>query len=353
MDQSSLTVFVLFSTVALRLAIVLGAVWLFVPRRRTCPHCGETTARLLGPRLAAFLKLERRFCLECGWSGISKRDRRSAVADGRPRIPTASVILIAIAGSSCVSSGDRVRAVFDGGATWVDLSYTFSDETIYWPTAQSFSLERVAAGMTPGGYFYAANNFSAAEHGGTHLDAPIHFAEGRLTTDSIPLDRLIGPAVVVDVSARASADPDYQVTVADLEAFESERGLISAGAILLIRTGWGSRWPDRQSYLGTDLAGPDAVPHLRFPGLAAAAATWLVANRSIDAIGIDTPSIDRGQSTTFDSHRILFDANVPAFENVARLDQMPDTGSFVVALPMKIGGGSGGPLRIVGVIPDP
>ena len=259
------------------------------------------------------------------------------------------VVFAVLALVGCQTSRDYAD-VFEGRTgRWVDLTYSFSDETIYWPTGEPFTLERVAYGTTEAGYFYAANNFTAAEHGGTHLDAPIHFAEGRQTADQIPLDRLIGPAVVVDVSTRSQ--PDYQVQVADIEAWENAYGPIPAGAIVLLRTGWGARWPDRQRYLGTDETGPEAVPELHFPGLSPTAARWLVEERQIDAVGIDTPSIDFGQSTTFESHLILYAADIPGFENVANLDQLPENGSYVVALPMKIEGGSGGPLRIVAFVP--
>jgi len=248
--------------------------------------------------------------------------------------------------------GATLAALFSGtGAEWVDMTYDYDENAIFWPTAQPFELEVVSAGMVEGGYYYAANNFCMAEHGGTHLDAPVHFSEGRHTAEQIPIMRLIGPAVVVDVSTSAAADPDYQVGVGDLEVWEAEHGRIPDGSILLLHTGWGARWPDRETYLGTSLSGPDAVPQLHFPALHPEAAAWLVENRRIDALGIDTPSIDYGQSTLFESHRVLYAENIPAFENVARLDRLPATGAYVIALPMKIAGGSGGPLRIVGVIP--
>lgn len=233
----------------------------------------------------------------------------------------------------------------------VDLTYSFSTEAIYWPTAQSFTLEKVADGITPGGYYYAANNFAAAEHGGTHLDSPIHFAEGKHTTDQIPLEQLLGAAIVIDVSAAALANRDYQVQVSDFEAWEKTHGRIPDKAIVLLRTGSGKFWPDRETYLGTTETGPDAVPKLHFPGLHPEATAWLVSNRQINAIGIDTPSIDYGQSTLFESHVTLFAANIPAFENVANLEQVPETGAHVIALPMKIQGGSGGPLRIIAIVP--
>ena len=245
----------------------------------------------------------------------------------------------------------EVAPVFDGSrGRWVDLTHPFSESTIYWPTdTVGFTLEQLSWGPTPGGWFYAAYRYAGAEHGGTHLDAPIHFAEGRLAADEIPLSGLIGPAAVVDVSGRAT--PDYQVSVDDLLRWEGAHGRIPDGAILLVRTGWDRRYGDRAAYLGTGRKGPDAVAELHFPGLAPEAAEWLVANRRIDAFGIDTPSLDPGRSADFRTHVILNGRDIPGFENVAGLDQLPPVGSFVVALPMKIAKGSGGPLRIVAFVP--
>ncbi len=236
-------------------------------------------------------------------------------------------------------------------ATVIDLTHAFGEDTIYWPTdTEGFVLETVSQGMTDAGFWYEAHRFRAAEHGGTHLDAPVHFAAGKWAADEIPVERLVGPGVVVDVGAAAAADADYQVTVGDLERWEAAHGRLPDGAILLLRTGFGAHWPDRAAYLGTDRRGPEAVAELQFPGLHPDAARWLVEERSINAVGLDTPSIDRGQSTLFESHRILFAANVPAFENVAHLDRLPPAGFTVIALPMKIRGGSGGPLRIIAVL---
>jgi len=240
-----------------------------------------------------------------------------------------------------------VSRLSDG--TWVDLTYSFDSTTIYWPTAQPFHLTVVSAQRTPGGYYYAANNFAAGEHGGTHLDAPVHFAEGKHTTDQIPVSQLMGPAVVIDVSRQADSSADYRVRPADIIAWEGAHGAIPHGAIVLIRTGWGSRWPDRARYLGTTKTGAAAVPELHFPGLDLDAAREL-ARRKVNAVGIDSPSIDYGQSSVYGVHRRLFAANIPAFENVANLGQVPATGAYVIALPMKIKGGSGGPLRIVALL---
>lgn len=235
--------------------------------------------------------------------------------------------------------------------TAIDLSYPFNEEAVYWPTASPFELTVEAAGQTDAGYWYAANSFRAAEHGGTHLDAPIHFAEGKRTVAEIPLDDLMGPTIVVDVSSAATEDVDYLVDIAAMEAWEAEHGTIPGRAIVLLKTGWGTRWPDRSSYLGTAELGPGAVADLHFPGLAPDAATWLVEKRGVRAVGIDTASIDRGQSTEFRAHRVLAQANVPIFENVANLDRLPPTGAWMLALPMQIERGTGGPLRAVAFVP--
>lgn len=229
----------------------------------------------------------------------------------------------------------------------VDLTYPFDENTIYWPTAQPFKLETDFEGMTDKGYFYSAYRYSAAEHGGTHLDSPVHFAKGRYTVDQIPLQQLMGTAIIIDVTSQCATNPDYQVSVADFQNWERRNGRIKTGTIVFLRTGFGKYYPDRKRYLGTEERGAGAVAKLHFPGLDPAAARWLTQNRSIKAIGLDTPSIDYGQSTLFESHRILFEKNIPAFENVANLDQLPLKGFSVIALPMLIKSGSGGPLRIV------
>jgi kynurenine formamidase len=256
--------------------------------------------------------------------------------------------LLALSGSVLARAADA--APFAAGR-WIDLTHAFSAETLCWPTAAGFVLEEEFHGQTEKGYFYAANRYSASEHGGTHIDAPIHFAAGHKTVDQIAPDQLIGPAVVVDVSAKARQAADYQVSVADLQAWEKTHGEIPKGAILLLNTGFARHWPDAKKYLGTAEKGADAVARLHFPGLHPDAARWLVKERNLKAVGLDTASIDHGQSTLFESHRILFEKDVPAFENVAALEQLPPTGAYVVALPMKIKGGSGGPLRIVAWVP--
>jgi kynurenine formamidase len=234
----------------------------------------------------------------------------------------------------------------------VDLSHAYGPETIFWPSAEGFRLDKVADGVTPGGYYYAANNFFTAEHGGTHVDAPLHFAAGRQPVEDIPLERLVARAVILDASEQSERQPDYQVTTADFQAWEARHGPLPSDAILLIRTGFSRRWPDAARYLGTAARGDEAVANLHFPGLHPDAARWLVANRPIKAIGIDTASIDYGQSKLFESHRILYERDIPAFENLTSLERLPEVGAFVVALPMKIKGGSGAPLRAIAIVPQ-
>jgi kynurenine formamidase len=258
----------------------------------------------------------------------------------RKLIPAAALLLAACASTQSLEGG-----------RWVDLTHDLAEDSIFWPTANGFTHETKSFGDTPGGWFYSSYDIHLSEHGGTHLDAPIHFAAGKLTADRIPLDRLIGPAAVLDVSAKALADRDYQASVADLEAWERQHGRLADGAILLVHTGYDRFWPDRERYMGTAERGPAAVPKLHFPGIDPALARFLVSERGVRAVGLDTPSLDYGQSKDFMTHRILLGADIPGFENVAGLAALPPTGATVVALPVKIRGGSGGPLRIVARLP--
>jgi kynurenine formamidase len=267
-----------------------------------------------------------------------------AIGNGGRGAPMAAALVGLALGLACASPPPAPERL-------VDLTHPFDADTLYWPTEEGFVLERGEAGVTDAGYYYEAHRFRAAEHGGTHVDAPIHFHADRWTVDQIPLDRLIGEAVVVDVEAACARDRDHAVGVAELAAFEAAHGEIPRGAIVLLRTGVGRHWPDRGAVLGTARRGPDAVAELHFPGLSPAAARWLIQERAIAAVGLDTPSIDPGVSTRFETHQVLFAANVPAFENLANLDRLPATGSRVIALPMKIGGGSGAPLRAVAIVP--
>jgi len=234
------------------------------------------------------------------------------------------------------------------GSTVIDLTHTFNDQTIYWPTDPPFEWTKAHWGPTEHGW-YASGRYSASEHGGTHIDAPIHFAKGQITVDQIPIRSLIGPAVVIDVTEACQQHRDYQLQVSDIKAWESEHGPIPDGAIVLMHTGWSRYWPDTGRYLGSPA--PADVEDLHFPGIGPEVAQWLVDHRDIDGIGLDTASLDHGPTETFPTHRILGKAGIFGLENVANLDQLPASGATVIALPMKIGGGSGGPTRIIAIPP--
>ena len=232
----------------------------------------------------------------------------------------------------------------------IDLSYAYGDDTLYWPTSPSgFEKRQLAYGQTEGGWFYSAFAICTPEHGGTHLDAPIHFAAIGKTADQIPLENLIAPGVLIAIRAQAAEDRNYRLTVDDITDFEGTHGKIGPGTVVLLRTGWSQFWPNARDYLGDDT--PGDASKLEFPSYGAAAAQLLVEDRKVALIGVDTASIDYGQSKDFVVHRIAAAQGVGGLENLTGLDQLPVTGFTVIALPMKIAGGSGGPVRVVALVP--
>lgn len=256
---------------------------------------------------------------------------------------------------SCTSHSDQkdvtIADLFASGE-WVDLTHAFSSNTIYWPTADNFRKDTVFVGMTENGFYYQAFNLFGAEHGGTHVDAPIHFSEGKQAADEIPLSSLMGPVACIDVSDSSTTNRNYLITIDDIQQWEADNGLSVNGHVVLANTGSSQYWPDPIKYMGTDKKGYVGVLALSFPGLHPDAAKWLVDERDIIAFGIDTPSIDYGQSRLFESHQHLYAANIPGLENVANVDQLPAKGAYLIALPMKVQRGSGAPARIVAWIPN-
>jgi kynurenine formamidase len=232
----------------------------------------------------------------------------------------------------------------------VDLTHAYNDETVYWPTSPSqFEKTTLAEGQTAGGFFYSAYAVCTPEHGGTHLDAPVHFAEDGQAADELPLENLVAPAVVIDVTASTAKDRNYRLTEQAVRDFEAEHGAIVAGTIVLLRTGWSRHWPDAKAYLGDDT--PGDASKLSFPGYGAKATELLVGERGAVILGIDTASIDYGKSTDYPVHRIAAARNVAGLENLTNLHKLPPTGAILLALPMKIEGGSGGPVRVVALVP--
>jgi kynurenine formamidase len=257
-----------------------------------------------------------------------------------------SVAFAAYLFTACNNNEHSLSEVLKNGK-WIDLSYEFSAQTLYWPNNPSgFRLDTVSEGTTAGGYYYSSFAFNAPEHGGTHLDAPIHFAAHGLTADKLRLDQLTGDAVIIDVSAKALNDRNYLISVNDILEWEKKNDTIKENTIVLFKTGYGQFYPDAEKYFGTAQKGAEGIARLHFPGIHPKAAEWMVQHK-VKAVGLDTPSIDYGQSKDFKTHQVLMGANIPAFENVANLEQLPATGAYIVALPMKIKNGSGGPLRII------
>lgn len=266
-----------------------------------------------------------------------------------PAILPLLIATISLLSSCTFTSSKQEKIVLNiDEMEWVDLTHSFDSTTLYWPNNPTeFEHEVDSYGVTDLGYFYSSYSLSTPEHGGTHLDAPIHFSEGKLTSDEIPLTSLIGKAVLIDVSINALADRDYLISAADVETWEAENGKLEVATIVLFKTGYGEFYPDRETYFGTTKKGDEAIPELHFPGIAPECAELLV-KRKVKAVGLDTPSLDYGQSKDFKTHQILMGANIPGFENVANLSAIPIGADFhIMALPMKIKGGSGGPLRII------
>jgi kynurenine formamidase len=280
----------------------------------------------------------------------------SEVLKLRPRAIGVGVLILFAAcevppGGGSLTGGRSATGGIDLSAyEMVDLTHAFDQSTLYWPNSPTrFSIDTLAYGPSEGGYFYSSMTIATPEHGGTHLDAPIHFSETGNSSDQIPLERLIGPAVVIDIAQKAEADRDYRLTREDVLAWEAEHGAVPAGALVLLRTGWSRHWPDALAYLGDNT--PGDASKLSFPSYGEDAARLLVEERRVGALGADVASIDYGRSTDFMVHRIAMAQQVPGFENLTNLDRVPATGAWVIALPMKIAGGSGGPLRAVALVP--
>jgi kynurenine formamidase len=248
--------------------------------------------------------------------------------------------VIAVSFSACKSEGKLL-----------EMTYVYDENTIYWPTAESFKLEKVFWGISEGGWWYASNRYSASEHGGTHADAPIHFAENGRTIDQIPLEEWIGPAVKIDMTEKCENDRDYLLSVGDIKDWEIQYGQIPDGAWVIMYTGIDTLfYPDKIKVLGTDKSGEDALPELSFPGFSTESVEFLVEERDITGIAIDTPSIDYGKSKDFKVHQVLCGADKLALENIANLDKLPPTGALLYVIPMLIKDGTGAPARVFAVL---
>lgn len=236
-----------------------------------------------------------------------------------------------------------LEGVPTGKTQVVDLSYAISDKMPAWPGDTHTFESKTNATVEKDGYF--TRSFWMLEHYGTHMDAPAHFPPGKMTIDEIPVTHFFGPAVVIDIRAEAAKDSDYRLRVTRVEKWEAAHGRIPAGAIVLLRTGWASRWPDQARYRNMDSNG---VMH--FPAYSVEAAKLLI-ERGAVGLGIDTLSIDYGESKNYDVHRVDLPAGLFNLENLASLDPLPESGAFLIAAPIKLEGGSGGAVRVFAILP--
>lgn len=226
----------------------------------------------------------------------------------------------------------------------VDLTHTINDKVPPFSLSQSANYKITVEDTIEKDKVFV-RKFSMPEHYGTHIDAPAHFAAGLWTVDQIPAERLIAPMVVLDISSKAKTDADYQLSVEDIASWEHVHGQIPGNAVVMLNTGWGPRWDSIKDFRNADAKG---VMH--FPGYSVDAAKFLTEARAVLALGIDTLSVDYGPSADFPVHHYTMPHSVYHLEDVADLDQVPATGATVIVAPIKLEGGSGGPVRILALV---
>lgn len=232
----------------------------------------------------------------------------------------------------------------------VDLTHPVSERTLFWPGQPRFNFTILHRGYTQEYKTWMESNyFAMAEHGGTHIDAPAHFAQSRWRTHQIPASRLIGPGVVVDVRNRVTGNADYAATVDDVKLWEEQYGQIPEGAVVILRTGWGRRYPDAR--LTFNSQSPQDPKTFHFPGFHEDTARWLATERNIVAVGTDTPSPELGINVgrTLPVHKVLLERDIILLENLANLEHLPNHGTTIVIGVLNLVDGSGGPARIMGL----
>ncbi|MDQ3459234.1 MAG: cyclase family protein [Deinococcota bacterium] len=223
--------------------------------------------------------------------------------------------------------------------TLADLTHTLSER---FPVFPAFEPMRITTLVTVERDGFYANRWDLGEHSGTHMDAPAHFVAGAVTADRVPLESLIVPLAVIDISERANADPEATLTVEDIEAWEVAHGSLPAGAAVMMHSGWDARVDEPASFLNADESGV-----LRSPGFSPEAADFLVSERDISGIGVDTLSLDIGSSTTFEVHLTVLGAGKWGLEGVANLRAVPAAGATVIVGGPKVLDASGGPVRLM------
>ena len=237
---------------------------------------------------------------------------------------------------------DLLANISDGKTQVIDLTYAINDKLVPWPGDKRFFEAKDNATIAKDGVF--TRSFWMLEHYGTHLDAPIHFPPGTIPVDKIPVKQFFGPAVVIDVEAESAKNADYLLDAAHVEAWEKRHGKIPAGAIVLLRTGWASRWPDVARYRNQDAQGK-----MHFPGFSVEAVKLLI-DRKVSGLGCDTLSVDYGASSDYPVHHAGLGAGIYNLENLADLGNLPESGVYLIVAPIKLEGGSGGPVRVFALL---
>jgi len=219
----------------------------------------------------------------------------------------------------------------------VDMTHVMSPTFPVWPGNEPFAMETLST-VVPDGFY--TNKLSYYEHTCTHLDAPAHFVDGAPTADLLPVENFVAPLAVIDISARATDDPDTGVTPDDIAAWEAANGPLPAGAFVAMYSGWEARLVDPASFINQDA---DGVQH--YPGFTPEAATFLLDERDIVGIGVDTLSQDPGNSTDFGTHIAILSAGRYGIEGMASLGLVPPAGGTIVVGAPKHLHASGGPTR--------
>ncbi len=223
----------------------------------------------------------------------------------------------------------------------VDLTHTLTPEFPRWPGYSPFEVQN---SHTYARHGFFANAWHVHEHSGTHVDAPLHFSAKGSSAAEIRAGALVTPAVVIDIRSRARRDPDAEVRVEDIKAWERKHGRMPRGAAVMMWSGWENRVGDQQAFLNIDSKG---VMH--FPGFSPEAAEFLVKERSVVGIGVDTISLDHGPSTDFGAHFAVLPTNRWGVENLANLGKIPPRGATLFVGVPRVQGASGGPARVVAV----
>lgn len=228
------------------------------------------------------------------------------------------------------------------GVRVVDLTQPLDAATVMWPGAPAPAAEVVLT-VAHDGFYNRRVQFM--EHSGTHFDAPCHMVEGTETVDQIGADRLVRPLAVIDIAAEIDGDPDALLSLDQVAAFEAAHGRIPDGAAVFLRTGWEEFNTDPARY--ANAPGP-----LRFPGFGSEAADFLVTERHVAGLGIDTLGIDSGAATDFPVHRrISHPRGVWHVEGLTNLAGLPPLGAWVVVGVLKLVMGSGSPSRVLALVP--